>query len=100
MQRILIYILIGLTYSALPLLKPLEPEKVLEPKKSLAPAVQAKKVVHKKKEVNTVPKKFSASNSIALKKVSFDQLPGWDKADVKKSFSAFQRSCKTNERPY
>ena len=36
----------------------------------------------------------SAVKNLALTKVSFDELPGWDTADVKKSLLAFQISCK------
>lgn len=35
------------------------------------------------------------SRNIALTKVSFEELPGWDTADVKKSLLAFQKSCDT-----
>lgn len=39
--------------------------------------------------------------NIALTKVSFEELPGWDQADVKKSLVAFQTSCKVflNQEP-
>ncbi|KTD06675.1 membrane-bound lytic murein transglycosylase (MltA) family protein [Legionella gratiana] len=47
--------------------------------------VSAKKVVSKKV---TIKRK-----NIALTKVSFEELPGWDQADVKKSLLAFQTSC-------
>lgn len=33
--------------------------------------------------------------TITLKPASFQNLPGWDKADIKKSLAAFQISCKT-----
>lgn len=39
--------------------------------------------------------KRKITNNLALSSVSFDDLPGWDTADVKKSLSAFQLSCKT-----
>ncbi|MCW8471156.1 MltA domain-containing protein [Fluoribacter gormanii] len=35
------------------------------------------------------------SHNVALTKVSFEELPGWDTADVKKSLVAFQKSCET-----
>lgn len=41
------------------------------------------------------PRKFHASNNGVLKKTSFDELPGWDQADAKKSLFAFQKSCNT-----
>ena len=34
------------------------------------------------------------SHKLSLKKASFTDLPGWDKADIKKSLAAFQTSCK------
>lgn len=39
--------------------------------------------------------KKGGSNRIALTKISFEELPGWDTAHVKKSLLAFQRSCTT-----
>lgn len=33
--------------------------------------------------------------TITLKQASFNNLPGWDKADIKKSLSTFQISCRT-----
>lgn len=56
--------------------------EVIPPKKVSAKKVSAKKVIIKR-------------NNIALTKVSFDELPGWDQADVKKSLLAFQTSCET-----
>ncbi|BCA96274.1 membrane-bound lytic murein transglycosylase A [Legionella antarctica] len=46
---------------------------------------------HKHKEKMIINN--SASDKLSLIKVSFDELPGWDKADVKKSLLAFQLSC-------
>lgn len=44
--------------------------------------------------VKAVPiKKIRTSDTLEFKKVSFEQLPGWDKADVQKSLLAFQNSC-------
>jgi len=34
------------------------------------------------------------SHKLSLKKASFTDLPGWDKANIKKSLAAFQTSCK------
>lgn len=44
---------------------------------------------------NMVKTKITTSSNLSLKKVDFDELPGWDDADVKKSLSAFQQSCQT-----
>ncbi len=33
------------------------------------------------------------SKNLSLTQISFEELPGWDKADVKKSLVAFQSSC-------
>lgn len=38
--------------------------------------------------------KGGTTNKLALTQVTFDELPGWDTADVKKSLLAFQVSCK------
>lgn len=35
------------------------------------------------------------ANKLSLTQISYDKLPGWDKANLKKSLSAFQLSCKT-----
>ncbi|KTC90926.1 MltA domain-containing protein [Fluoribacter dumoffii] len=43
----------------------------------------------------TARKVIMKSNNVALTKVSFEELPGWDTADVKKSLLAFQKSCET-----
>lgn len=46
--------------------------------------------------IKEVPiKKIKTSNALGFKKIDFEQLPGWDKADVKKSLLAFQKSCET-----
>ncbi len=39
--------------------------------------------------------KTSVETPLSLREVSFKALPGWDKTNVKRSFSAFRRSCKT-----
>ncbi|MBA2648405.1 MAG: MltA domain-containing protein [Legionella sp.] len=50
----------------------------------------------KPRKPNTVPTKIGTlDHHIALMKVSFENLPGWDKAHVTKSLHAFQLSCKT-----
>ncbi|KTC86197.1 membrane-bound lytic murein transglycosylase (MltA) family protein [Legionella cincinnatiensis] len=55
--------------------------KKVSAEKTRSKKVASKKVVIKRK-------------NIALTKVSFEELPGWDQADVKKSLLAFQTSCK------
>lgn len=62
-------------------LKPVEPIKPIEPVKS--------------EPIKTAPVKIKTSSAIDLKKISFEKLPGWDEADVKKSLLAFQNSCNT-----
>lgn len=60
--------------------------------------VASKKETSKKRTTNKKEKviiQSNAKNHIALTKVSFEELPGWDEADVKKSLLAFQKSCKT-----
>ncbi len=42
-----------------------------------------------------VVKLITTKNNIALLKIPFTQLPGWETANVKKSLSAFQTSCNT-----
>ncbi|MFT4058029.1 MAG: MltA domain-containing protein [Legionella sp.] len=49
---------------------------------------------YKNHEQKTTLKRKIASN-LALSSASFDELPGWDTADVKKSLMAFQLSCET-----
>lgn len=45
--------------------------------------------------LKTTPIKIKTSDNLSLTKISFEQLPGWDDADVKKSLIAFQNSCNT-----
>ncbi len=52
--------------------------------KSLALVKTSKKEESKKIKIHEV----------ALKKVPFDELPGWNDTDIKKSLEAFQNSCK------
>ncbi|HHF7365654.1 TPA: MltA domain-containing protein [Legionella bozemanae] len=61
---------------------PKSAHKVVAARKSPRPKHTPRKVIMK-------------SRNIALTKVSFEELPGWDTADVKKSLSAFQKSCET-----
>lgn len=56
-------------------------------------------IVHKNKlqnsHQNNITIKRRITNNLALSTVSFEELPGWDTADVKKSLLAFQLSCDT-----
>lgn len=61
---------------------PKSAHKVVAIRKSSRPKHTPRKVIMK-------------SKNIALTKVSFEELPGWDTADVKKSLLAFQKSCET-----
>ncbi|MDP1603387.1 MAG: MltA domain-containing protein [Legionella sp.] len=84
----LIYIIIGITYlySSWPILLQ---TKAQEP-------VLTSKIASIKDEVfkPIITKKVTLDN-VALKTVTFTQLPGWQGADVKKSLLAFQKSCET-----
>lgn len=53
--------------------------------------------IHAKHEASAPPKAIKGTflHKIALMKIPFDQLPGWNKADLKKSLTTFQTSCKT-----
>lgn len=57
--------------------------------------MRLKKIPIKHHALKKEPTQRITLNNIALTKVSFEALPGWDKTDVKKSLSAFQVSCKT-----
>lgn len=112
MNRKLIYILLGAVYLSVRSFGILQQHEAVQKPLPLAKnhSIKTKKATIKKpiakkapsvKEIKEaieeppVPKKFNASNHSALKKVSFDQLPGWDDADLKKSLFAFQKSCNT-----
>lgn len=76
------------------------PSKIVPLPKIVATKIIAPKIVvpqspPPKPKTEKVVIKSSAAKNLALTKVSFEELPGWDKADVKKSLSAFQLSCKT-----
>ena len=72
-----------------------EVPKTVKLAKKESPKVRVKKPVKAKKIHAVAPKKIGTLNHIALMKVSFHSLPGWDNADVKKSLQAFQTSCDT-----
>lgn len=63
-------------------------------KHKTAKKVTASKRAPNKPHAKKIIIKNSAVKNLALTKVSFDELPGWDTADVKKSLLAFQISCK------
>lgn len=106
MKRSVIYIIIGIVCYSISLFTPLHEEKVFqptatkkqspkkEPKSESVPKPTPEPPEPKKK---TIPKKITINNSqankITLTQVDFDNLPGWDDADVKKSLTAFQSSC-------
>ena len=71
-------------------------EKIAQSAKVIAQHTK-KTVIAKKSNRSTPPphKVIAKSRNVALTKVSFDELPGWDTADVKKSLLAFQKSCET-----
>lgn len=112
MKRTIIFVLIGLAYISLRFIGPLQQhhevpklahiEKKAPQKPKSAKHEPPKKIIINKTESDdveevevSVPKKFSASNSGQFKKISFEQLPGWNKAEAKKSLFAFQKSCIT-----
>jgi len=94
MSKKLIYTISGIICFTLCFLWPL-PQK-----KMPMPVITAKKVAIKPEPVkHNVPKpdvlKSVTTKNLTLNQVSFAQLPGWNKTDVKKSLVAFQLSCKT-----
>ncbi|KTD31977.1 MULTISPECIES: murein transglycosylase A [Legionella] len=64
--------------------------QVKTPPKGLA---KAKTPIKKESNNSNATKKVTIKN-ITLKKVPFEQLPGWNESGVKQSLIAFQRSCK------
>lgn len=76
-----------------PILKTLKPSKMPLKKVALKKKVRSKTSASHKDAVKKVFIKNGTANRLALTKVSFEELPGWDKADVKKSLIAFQSSC-------
>lgn len=65
-------------------------KEVKPPKETLSEAPTQKKVMDVK-----IPVKKITVNNVALKQVSFAQLPGWSTVDVHKSLTAFKKSCET-----
>ncbi|WP_245614136.1 murein transglycosylase A [Legionella massiliensis] len=73
---------------------PAETEAKVQPKpkaKLVAAKPTQPKVASKKAKEET---KKVTINSVALKKVPFEELPGWNETDIKNSLLAFQNSCK------
>lgn len=64
-------------------------------KKIATKKIVTKKIATKKAAIKTEVLKTVTTHNSTLKQISFAQLPGWDEADVKKSLSAFQKSCET-----
>lgn len=108
MILILIYIIIGFVYPASGFYNSLAHENTSKPLTSFIPArtlgsvktkvvskpktkVEAK--IANKKSKKEVYKKVKI-NQVALKRVPFEDLPGWNETDVKNSLLAFQNSCK------
>lgn len=100
----IIYLLVGIICCTWIALGPLSHKKVLNPaithKKVTFRKTAAKKVVIEplaKKRSVIKPKvlKTVATRNSTLKQISFEDLPGWDATDLKKSLSAFKTSCKT-----
>lgn len=90
MYAAIIYTLISFAYLNLSFFLAPTPKKAQNPVATLS-----KKEVIKPQRIQTAPKKIGTlDHRIALMKVSFDNLPGWDDTDVKKSLAAFQVSCK------
>ncbi|WP_083503120.1 murein transglycosylase A [Legionella birminghamensis] len=48
-----------------------------------------------KAQANQKPAIPMVVNKLAIKQIPFHQLPGWEDADVKKSLTAFKKSCET-----
>ena len=70
-----------------------EPINAAQDEKSVEPSKPTKPIT--KEPSKAAPVKIKTSHAIDLKKISFEKLPGWDEADVKKSLLAFQNSCNT-----
>ena len=61
------------------------------------PTEKAAKTIIKQTQstpIKTIPLKTVTIKNSTLRQISFNQLPGWNEADVKKSLTAFQLSCK------
>ena len=114
MIRILIYLILGFVYPASSVDWNLQDTKISRPattskaattkvkafakakpdvkaaaKSKVKSEARAKNKRHKKEKPQKV-----VINRIALKKVPFEELPGWNETDIKNSLAAFQNSCK------
>lgn len=114
MIRILIYLILGFVYPSSSVDWNLQDTKIsgstatskaattkvkaLAKAKPDVKAAAKSKVKSEAKAKNKTPKKEKPQkvviNRIALKKVSFEELPGWNETDIKNSLAAFQNSCK------
>lgn len=90
-QNILYTIGSGICFGLVAICMCLQPENQTAQK----PIAPLNKTVIKKPDLNAEPLKTITTKSTTLKQVAFTNLPGWDDANVKKSFVAFQQSCKT-----
>ncbi len=70
------------------------PIKTIINNKSLKPTATTNKN-NKKNTINAAPLKTVITKNNTLKQISFEELPGWNETEVKKSLLAFQKSCKT-----
>ena len=95
MRQKLIYLLCSIACITLSFYWPLLSKKAKQPQPTFISKIVAihSKDFHKVTAKN-ITLKHSALKNITLKKIPFAQLPGWNKADIKKSFNAFQLSCK------
>lgn len=115
MKRKLIYTLFSIIFFTLcylsPLLdttvkRPIVPPKKISTKIDSVPIVATKAtkaakakhqavktVIAKDVDVPTKAIKTVTTKDSTLKQISFEQLPGWNDADVKKSLVAFHKSC-------
>lgn len=74
----------------------LSPSKVVPVKVGQVTRTPSKLAKPSKPEpIKTVTVRDSTVRKVVLTKVPFSQLPGWNTADVNKSLTAFQNSCKT-----
>lgn len=109
MIRILIYITMGFVYpsssfhassdantskpmiSIIPAIKfaPVKAKVITKAKPKIKTKPRAKITIRKKEEIKKIK-----IHEVALKKVPFEELPGWNETDIKKSLEAFQNSCK------
>lgn len=73
----------------------LKAAKAVFTKKAVLTTKALKKVTPKKIVIKPPVLKTVTTKNSTLKQISFEQLPGWNEAGIKKSLLAFQKSCKT-----